>query len=165
MIDQLAAAPEQLDCRAEARDLIASGFTREMVAIALGVSETTARRWAGPASEQTNLRVAERFWRHVAGEDPLGCWQWQGSTRSGYGAFWTPCGVVRAHKWAYENLRVEVPLGLSLDHLCRDRLCVNPWHLEPVTHAVNNRRSRLARKAPGQTAGWVFGEDPAWLSQ
>jgi hypothetical protein len=47
---------------------------------------------------------------------------------------------VRAHRFAYENLVGEIPDGLALDHLCRNPRCVNPDHLEPVTHAENVRR-------------------------
>ncbi|MEV8523231.1 HNH endonuclease [Streptomyces sp. NPDC052000] len=45
------------------------------------------------------------------------------------------------HRFAYEALRDAIPTGLQIDHLCRTRLCVNPWHMEPVTARVNVRRS------------------------
>ena len=44
------------------------------------------------------------------------------------------------HRITYEALIAEIPKGLELDHLCRNRACCNPWHLEPVSHAVNVRR-------------------------
>jgi hypothetical protein len=52
---------------------------------------------------------------------------------------------VSPHRFAYELLVGPIPAGLVLDHLCRNRLCVNPNHLEPVTNSENPRRGRVAR--------------------
>ncbi len=49
--------------------------------------------------------------------------------------------MLMSHRYAYEQLIGPIPAGLELDHLCRDPACVNPYHLEPVTHAENMRRS------------------------
>jgi hypothetical protein len=71
-----------------------------------------------------------------------GCWLWQrGIHHSGY-AF-----VARqlAHRYVYELHRGPIPEGLTLDHLCRVRHCVNPEHLEPVTMTENLRRGRVAK--------------------
>jgi hypothetical protein len=48
-----------------------------------------------------------------------------------------------AHIWAYEDAVGPVPPGLELDHLCQNKLCVRPDHLDPVTHTENRRRGRL----------------------
>lgn len=94
----------------------------------------------------------ERFWAKVTGGDVDQCWEWTGSRAGGgYGEFYVSKikGKQRkmpAHRWAYETLRVEIPFGLQLDHLCRNRECVNPWHLEPVTHLENNRRGEKAHR-------------------
>jgi len=75
--------------------------------------------------------------------DANGCWIWQlGRTGRGYGLIKLPRSNKKqnAHRAVYERLVGPVPSGLELDHLCRNQLCVNPDHLEPVTHRENLRR-------------------------
>lgn len=75
-----------------------------------------------------------------------GCIEWRAGTNScGYGIFYPgpPAGIgdkVYAHRWSYEYHVGPIPAGLHLDHLCRNTLCVNPDHLEPVSLAENVRR-------------------------
>ena len=86
----------------------------------------------------------------VAGE----CWVWKGSVfkkpTGSYGQIRTGHAgerkLVRAHRFSYEAFVGPIPEGLSLDHLCRNTLCVNPSHLEPVTHAENMRRKPKKNK-------------------
>jgi hypothetical protein len=74
------------------------------------------------------------------------CLIWQGAvSSSGYGSVWDGARTVSAHRAAYEAARGSVPYGLTLDHLCRKKLCINPEHLEPVTNAENLRRAASAR--------------------
>ncbi len=89
------------------------------------------------------------FWAKV---DKVGeCWEWTGAVQSnGYGSFGiTRSRSVLAHRFAYEELRGQIPEGMALDHLCRNRLCVRPLHLEPVTTAENNRRALPFRMENG----------------
>lgn len=74
--------------------------------------------------------------------NPSACWPWQRSRNAnGYGIVSTPQGRTRAvRRAAYEEFVGPVPRSLDLDHLCRNKACCNPAHLEPVTRSENNRR-------------------------
>lgn len=81
--------------------------------------------------------VEERFWEKVdrIGEDQ--CWLWKASQyKSGYGQF----ANEPAHRIAYKLASGPIGEGLEIDHLCRNKLCVNPAHLEAVPPRVNNLR-------------------------
>lgn len=70
------------------------------------------------------------------------CWNWTGNTASGgYGRVWMGNQVYSAHRLMYEYLVGPIPAGLQIDHLCRNVICVNPDHLEPVTAKVNLSRN------------------------
>lgn len=87
--------------------------------------------------------VEQRFWAKVQGDDATSCWIWTGSrNRQGYGQLGVNGKYVRAHRWAYEQLRAPIdPDWLHIDHLCSNPPCVNPWHMEPVTHWINMWRA------------------------
>lgn len=96
---------------------------------------------AGPGKGGVTQPLEPRFWSKVdrRGEDE--CWLWQaGLDPKGYGNFWMDGTTRHAYRVAYELVVGPVPTGLELDHLCRVRACVNPSHLEAVTHQVNNNR-------------------------
>ena len=86
--------------------------------------------------------IADRFWAKVDRGSPTDCWLWTaGTLRGGYGAFSPESGrQASAHRVAYELTHGSIPDGLVLDHLCRTPACVNPAHLEPVTHRENTLR-------------------------
>jgi hypothetical protein len=86
--------------------------------------------------------------------DAAGCWRWRASkNRSGYGQVGVARKLYLAHRVVYEYCIGPIPKGLELDHLCRTRACVNPFHLEPVTQRENCLRGEsFAAKHARKTA-------------
>jgi len=94
-----------------------------------------------------SLKKQEWFWAKVDRKEGH-CWNWLAYKKDGYGVFQInhkPRGgiaiVRQAHRIAYELLRGPVPAYLVLDHLCENRACVNPDHLNPTTLIANTARS------------------------
>jgi hypothetical protein len=118
----------------------------------------------------------DRFWSRVAVDwiDPEACWPWAAGLKGGgYGAFVTSIDGLKlsllAHRVAWTLMRGPIADGLTLDHLCRNRRCCNPNHLEPVSNKVNTlrgegRSATFARRTTCQ-AGHVLpiGQDRSCL--
>lgn len=93
------------------------------------------------STDRMDQGTVARFWAKVtiAGQDD--CWPWSSYVRTdGYGKTYFAGHYVRTHRLAYELSVGPVPEGLVLDHLCRNRKCANPRHLESVTRGENVRR-------------------------
>lgn len=92
----------------------------------------------------------DRFAEKVALQDD-GCIVWIGGMhRNGYGQFMPTKGTtdnkkLLPHRWSYEYHVGPIPVGLVIDHLCRNRACVNAEHLEPVTAGENVRRGNAVK--------------------
>jgi hypothetical protein len=81
----------------------------------------------------------DRFWHSITKAES-GCWEWNGSMNAyGYGTISVGKNQM-AHRFAWEKLKGTIPTGLQIDHLCRNRKCVNPDHLEPVEQKLNMAR-------------------------
>ena len=87
------------------------------------------------------IPIPIRFWAKVR-LAANGCWDWTACIDvHGYGQFNIGAGCrIGAHRWSYIDAYGRVPNGLELDHLCRNTKCVNPTHLEAVSHRVNMLR-------------------------
>ena len=86
-----------------------------------------------------SISVKDRFWKKVQiPQTDDGCWNWLGAkSPNGYGKGYDGNKVISAHRLAFILLRGPIPQGLQIDHLCRNRSCVNPEHMEAVSQREN----------------------------
>lgn len=105
------------------------------------------RRVGGPIRADF-ADFAEKFWKRVEIDPAEGCWQWTGAVSNGYGSLGLGLlssgdyVVVKAHRYSHELLIGPIPPGAVVDHLCGNKACVNPAHLEAVAQRENTRRAR-----------------------
>ena len=132
----------------------------ERRAVARGMCLMHYKRWWREHRDEAydwKQSETDRFWQYVDKSGPNGCWNWTGLTLHGYGRFTIGNRPednrrqVQAHRYSYELLAAPIPEGYQIDHLCNNRRCVNPQHLEVVTPQTNTLRgngvsARNARK-------------------
>ena len=99
-----------------------------------------------PSRFDSNIPLIDRFERQHQPIPWTGCWIWTGYISGNwYGGISVNGRIAMAHRVAYELFKGIIPRGLELDHLCRQPLCVNQDHLEPVTHRENMARGKWAK--------------------
>ncbi len=104
-----------------------------------------------PSGIYPRTPVQERFDSKIF-KSGNGCWIWLGNKNyKGYGLFSNGGHLVSAHRFAYENAKGKIPDGFILDHLCRNRSCVNPEHLEIVTNQENCQRGNTGQQNANKT--------------
>ena len=87
------------------------------------------------------------FWAKVNIDNVHLCWEWQAYRNAkGYGVAADGGKIKLAHRVSYTKVRGEIPDGLTIDHLCKNTSCVNPFHMEVVTVSENNRRRNTGRR-------------------
>lgn len=96
----------------------------------------------------------------IDGKFSTECWEWTGAIgKWGYGNFHDGKKYCRAHRYSYEHYISSIPIGLDLDHLCRNRKCVNPEHLEPVTRQINLLRGKTIIAKQAAQKECIYGHD------
>jgi hypothetical protein len=107
------------------------------------------------------LTDAQKFYRRIEPDADTGCWNWVGRIHpNGYGKF-SPGGTwpLKAHRWAYEFNRGRIGDGLVIDHLCRNRRCVNTDHMDAVTPHENWRRGESPTAIHSRKTHCVHGHE------
>lgn len=104
-----------------------------------------------------HIPLSVRLWGRIKRDGE--CWIWKREKTQRYGTIKHDCKLYMVHRLSYELLISKIPDGCELDHLCRNTFCINPHHLEPVTHkenilrgvgqcAINARKTHCIRGHP-----------------
>lgn len=105
----------------------------------------TFEKAVSPLGRTANRKspAEDRFWAKCRLDRRMGCLEWTGCVNpvTGYGEFGDSRKLHLAHRWSYEHFVGPIPEGMHIDHLCNNRRCVCPSHLEAVTQGENNQRS------------------------
>lgn len=107
--------------------------------------------------DEVTPKTLSRFWKKVIKRN--NCWEWTAYTRNGYGRFKINGNLVTAHHFSYELIHGVIPKEYEVDHLCRNKICVNPDHLEAVIKkenilrgfaptAINSKKTRCIHGHP-----------------
>ncbi len=97
---------------------------------------------------KASISVDERFDAKWETDTDTGCCPWTAyRNKDGYGQFGVNGVVIAAHRYAYERSFGSIPEGLVIDHVCRNRACVNPLHLRAVTRKQNSLENSLGASA------------------
>lgn len=106
------------------------------------------------------MNAKEMILDRIEPDPNTGCWYWFGAVHhTGYGVIRVAGRQFRAHRFSFEAFGGLIPAGLVLDHLCRQRLCVNPAHLEVVTERVNILRGKSPSAVNAQKSQCPSGHD------
>lgn len=111
------------------------------------------------------MKIQGRFWSKVRKTET--CWIWNAfKNKGGYGHFWVNGQNVYAHRFSYEIVNGKILSGMSVDHLCRTRCCVNPGHMQIVTLTENSWRNKTSQMNVKKThckRGHKFNEENTYL--
>jgi hypothetical protein len=102
------------------------------------VSRGNPKTWGRGLGKGWRGHVKERFWKKAIYDPATGCVVWIGARNSrGYAQFGDGGRTHAAYRWLWERFEGPIPAGMELDHLCRNRACINLRHLEVVDHREN----------------------------
>lgn len=128
------------DQRAQIKGLALDGWPQKDIAVAFGCSKThVSKIKSGHHNTDPDPDYQEEDRGYATP-----CWIWQRCYYGKYGAL-NRDGMHSAHRWYYVRAKGPIPEGFHVDHLCRVTGCVNPDHLEAVTHKENVRRGKSTK--------------------